>query len=177
MLRLIAQDDIASFEQLYHRHWQSLFNAAYKRLKNIDQCKDIVQDVFTDLWLRRGKVEIENLDAYLHTAIRFQSYKRIAAGKTTAAFFEPFETISTSPFEAEKNVAEKELAELAKTWLASLPEKRKEIFLLHFVEHLSTQEIADRLNISQKTVQNQLGTAAKSLRGRIIPVFFLIMSI
>lgn len=171
LLHLVSQSVPTAFEELYHRHWQSLFNSAYKRLKNIEQCKDLVQDVFTDLWIRRGKVEIENLNAYLHAAVRFQVYKKIAAGKIITAFFEAFETIATSPFEAEKNVAEKELAELAKAWVKSLPVKRKEIFLLHFVEKLTTQEIADRLNISQKTVQNQLGTAAKSLRGKIIPVF------
>ena len=167
LLRLVAQGDMSAFEELYHRYWQSLFNSAYKRLKNIDQSKDVVQDVFTDLWGRKGTVEIENPSAYLHTAVRFQVYKRIAEGKITSAFTEPFETIATSPFEAEKNVAEKELAELAKTWLDSLPGKRKEIFLLYFVGQLSTKEIADKLNISQKTVQNQLGTAAKSFRRRI----------
>ena len=172
LLRLVAQDDIPAFEELYHRHWQSLFNAAYKRLKNADQCKDVVQDVFTDLWVRRGKVKIENLNAYLHAAIRFQVYKRIAEGKSSAAFLKPFDIITTSPFEAEKNIAEKELAELAKAWLDSLPGKRKEIFLLFFVEQLSTKEIADKLGISQKTVQNQLGTATKSLRGRI-NLFFI----
>jgi RNA polymerase sigma-70 factor (family 1) len=172
LLRLMANDDMAAFEQLYHHLWQSLFNAAHKRLKNVEQSKDIVQDVFADLWLRRGKVEIENLPAYLNTAIRFQVYKRIAAEKSTAAFLEPFESIATSPFDAGKNIADKELAELAKTWFDTLPEKRKAIFLLHFVEKLSTQEIAERLHISQKTVQNQIGTAVKSLRRKIIPVFF-----
>src|SRR6185503_8063031 len=107
----MAQDDMAAFEQLYNHHWESLFNAAHKRLKNIEQSKDIVQDVFADLWLRRGKVKIENLTAYLHGATRFQVYKRIAAWKSTAAFLEPFETIVTSPFDAERNIADKELAD------------------------------------------------------------------
>lgn len=177
LLRLVSQDNMAAFEEVYHRYWQSLFNAANKRLKNTEQCKDILQDIFADLWLRRGKVEIENLGAYLNTAIRYQVYKRVAAGKASSAFFEPFEIIATSPFEAEKNMAEKELAKLARSWLDSLPEKRREIFLLHFVEKLSTQEIAEKLNISQKTVQNQLGSAVKDLRGKIIPAIIMFLAV
>ena len=69
---------------------------------------------------------------------------------------------------------EKELLDLVQSYINSLPEKRKQIFLLHIKDNLSTKEIAERLNISQKTVQNQLGTSMQGLHTRIAPIIIAI---
>jgi RNA polymerase sigma-70 factor (ECF subfamily) len=176
LLSLLSKGDKTAFEQIYQRYWEPLYNSAYKRLKNTDQCKDILQDVFVDLWARRGKVEIENLGAYLHTAIRFQIYKLAAKEKATPVFIELFESISTHSFNADSNIEYKEIENLFRAWLDTLPEKRRQIFLMHYVENLSTREIAERLQISQKTVQNQLGSASDSLYSDIIPAVLVILS-
>ena len=63
---------------------------------------------------------------------------------------------------------EKELEELAQSWIDALPEKRRKIFLLHFRENLSTKEIAEKLGITQKTVQNQLGTASQDFKDQMM---------
>ncbi|MEI9944263.1 MAG: sigma-70 family RNA polymerase sigma factor [Chitinophagaceae bacterium] len=167
LLRLLLQDDRQAFEELYRRYWEPLFNTAYKRLRSTEQSKDVIQDVFTDLWVRRHTSEINNLSAYLHTAVRYQVFKIIAKGKAAASFFELFESIASFSFSADNKVAEEELAAVAQAWLESLPGKRKEIVVLHLVQNLTTKEIADRLHISQKTVQNQLGSARKSFLGKI----------
>src|SRR5687767_868920 len=103
----MAEGDIEAFDRLYRFHWQTMFDAAFRRLKNVDQCKDLLQDVFTDLWVRRGKVDIENLNAYLSGAVRFQVFKRVAAGKASSDFFDSYRVVRTSPLDAEKNIADK----------------------------------------------------------------------
>lgn len=79
--------------------------------------------------------------------------------------------------EANNLVVEKELKALAEAWLQTLPGKRKEIFLLYYRENLSTKEIAERLGITQKTVQNQINTASNELRNKILMTLLITASI
>ncbi len=175
LLELVAAGDRSAFESLYIRHWQALYNTAHKRLKNEEQCQDIVQDVFADPWLRREKVNAANLQAFLHTAVRYQVYKLVTRGKASDSFFEPFEAMLAGGKSADFDIHEKELHQLFQHWLQTLPEKRRAIFLLFYADNLTTQQIADKLNISQKTVQNQLGTAKDSLRQTLLPAMLLML--
>jgi len=161
---LLAQDDRAAFDAIYDRYWQVMYDHAYKRLRNKQQCREIIQDVFIDLWLRRGQVDINNIRPYLLTAVRFQIYKLVTKEKAGSPFFELYETMAVSFSGVESNLIEKEFMQYVKVWIDVLPEKRKEVFLMHVEYNLSTKEIANQLSISQKTVQNQLGTAMQSLR-------------
>jgi RNA polymerase sigma-70 factor (ECF subfamily) len=175
LLELLAQDDRMAFDTLYDRYWEILYHAAYKRLKDKEQCRDIIQDVFVDMWCRRGQVKISNPKAYLLTAVSFQVYKLVAREKAGPAFFELYETIAASSFGAEGNLIEKELLNYVKAWIEVLPEKKRKIFLLHTEDDLSTKEIADELSIPQKTVQNQLGATIQRLRLHIASFFMLLV--
>ncbi|HMO31638.1 MAG TPA: sigma-70 family RNA polymerase sigma factor [Lacibacter sp.] len=173
LLALLRDDSREAFEEIYRRHWMSLLNAVYKRMKQSDASKDIVQDVLADLWIRRHEVKIENLSAYLHTAVRFQVFKLVARGKPAEAFSSLYHVMAGGNFTADHIVAEKELGELARAWFATLPAKRKEIFILYYRDQLPTREIARRLGLSQKTVQNQLGMASRSLWEQIVTSLLL----
>jgi len=167
LLQLVKQDDKGAFTQIYQRHWQPLYSAVFKRTKDKEQCQDIVQNVFADLWTRRYSLIIDNVPAYLHTAVKFQLYKQISRQPAAALFLDSFEEIITSPMAADDMVKEKEIQHIINLWLAALPERRRQIFILHYQEELSTREIADRLGISQNTVQSQIYTASQSLRTRL----------
>jgi len=164
LLQLMKWDDWAAFDELYERYWLSLYNIAYKRLKDTETSKDLVQDVFADFWQKRGTSVIENLQPYLHTAIRYKIYTLLSKGHATAHFVEPFENMAYSPLTAESRFDEKELLRIVELFMLTLPEKRREIFRLRFIENISTREISQQLNISQKTVQNQSLFALQSLR-------------
>lgn len=168
---MLAQDSRNAFEAIYDRYWEAMFNAAYKRLKDKELCRDIVQDVFTDLWMRRNQVTINHLKAYLLTAVRFQVYKLAAREKAGPSFYELYETLAASSFQAEEQVMEKEFFHFVKAWIDVLPEKRRKMLLLHTEEELSTREIARALAVSQKTVQNQLGSTIQRLRLHIASFF------
>ena len=86
LVHLLLHDDKNAFDELYRRYWPILYNAAFKRLKSNVLSKDITQEVFIDLWLRRGKVEIENVQAYLLTAVRFQVLKMISREKNNTIY-------------------------------------------------------------------------------------------
>ena len=121
LLTMLKDDDYQAFNELYTRHWSGLYNTEYKRLKDMDLSKDIVQDVFTDFWIRNKDIDIKNITAYLHTAVRFQVFKLVSRGKTAPAFFELFESITSTSLNADGRIVEKELIGLVEAWIAALP--------------------------------------------------------
>jgi RNA polymerase sigma-70 factor (family 1) len=173
LLALLAQDNRNAFELLYRKYWLELYDSAHQRLKNNQQAEDIVQDIFVNLWIRRSLVKIENLPAYLHAAVRFRVFNYVQRDLASEVFYEPFESIGFYQSGADGLLLEKEMMHLIQLYAETLPERRKQIFLMHINENLTTREIADQLRVSQKTVQNQLGSAMHGLRTHISPLVII----
>jgi RNA polymerase sigma factor (sigma-70 family) len=173
---LLRQGDHVAFEKIYKQYWIELYEAAYKRLPDKELCQDIIQNIFTDLWLRRTEVEIENPIAYLHTAVRFQVLKQVARSPKKNFVSDTFVEL-ISPLESDSGLLEKEVKTLIALYIDALPRKRKNIFMMHYYEGLSTANIAVRLNVSRKTVQNQLTTASHGLRFRLTNLFLFVLMI
>lgn len=90
-----------------------------------------------------------------------------------APFADILESSLASAIGTDDPLIENELLDLVKLWIAALPEKRREIFVLYYLEDLSSDQIAERIGISQKTVQNQLATATNTLRSQLSKVLML----
>src|SRR5690606_25062647 len=128
LLTLIKESDEYAFTEFYHRNWQKMFSAAYKRLQNIDQSKDVIQNVFTDLWERRTSLSILNIQAYLFSAVRYQVYKVADRKNEKIHFLDSFDHIIASSQCADSQLLEEETLGLLNLWVDALPERRKVIF-------------------------------------------------
>jgi RNA polymerase sigma-70 factor (family 1) len=164
LLLQIRQNSKSAFNQLFEKYWETAYSNAYRRLKDADQAKDIVQDIFTHIWLHRATDRIHNFPAYLATAIRNKVIKFVTREKTTHSFFSPLENIPEKAGNADQSLLWKEFYIAYEAWLSSLPPQRQMIFRLRFHDDLPTKDIASRLGLSRKTVQNQLGKAIEKLR-------------
>ena len=176
LCNLLRQNDLQAFNAIYDRYWRSLYQSASGFLHVAAQAEDIVQDLFVNLWLKREAYAIDNLSAYLRKALRSRLLNYVLRDKVKASFFEPFDAIQRASFSAEELIREKELLEVIAAYIRALPLKRKEIFLLHYKDQLSTGEIANLLGISQKTVQNQLNTTFNGLRSTITSLLLLALT-
>jgi RNA polymerase sigma factor (sigma-70 family) len=168
---LLGQGDDAAFSEIYERYWLKLYNESYKRLKDKDLCADVIQDVFADLWLNREERKVENLAAYLFTAVRYRVFSLHKKEKNICALVEPIEFMVAAASDPDSIFFEKEIRECIEIWLNMQPEKRKQVFIMKFGQDLSTREISEILHVSQKTVQNQFTTSLRLLRvhlGKII---------
>ncbi|MFD2553110.1 RNA polymerase sigma factor [Sphingobacterium tabacisoli] len=165
LLQLQHGDEVA-FGHLYDQYWSSLYSYAYNRLRFKERCQDLVQEVFMDIWRRRETLQVENLSAYLHSAIRFLTYKELKKAPLEHSYYLEFEEYLVSYFYADTSIKEKEYEQLLSCWIEVLPEKRRKIFLMHYLDGLSTETIANDLGISRKTVQNQLQRAKTELQER-----------
>jgi RNA polymerase sigma factor (sigma-70 family) len=163
----LKQGNRSAFSQIYKKYWQELYNNAYNRTRSREQCEDIVQNVLADLWLRRNDHKIDNLQAYLHSAVKFQFYKLISKQPKESVYLDYLDELLYSNVNADDALREKEIAKVIELWLATLPEKRRRIFLMRYSEEMSTRDIAKNLGISQNTVQAQLHTANQSLNTRL----------
>ncbi len=164
LLSQLTAGDKASFGLLYEKYWETVYAEGYKRLKDRDQAKDIVQDIFTSLWLRRETLRIENLPAYLKTAVRNRVFKILAKEKITHPFFDFLHEIPSGAGGPDGNLLWQEFLRSYENFVGSLPPRKQLIFRLRFQEDLSTQEIAQRMGLSRKTVQNQIGRVIEHLK-------------
>jgi RNA polymerase sigma-70 factor (ECF subfamily) len=168
LLHQLQDGNVEAFNILYEKYWQQVYSAAYRRTRNTEHAKDITQNIFTHLWLKRKGTEIKNVGAYLNVAVRNQVLKLIEKNKQQQQFFEPLLQDAMFPYSgADNTVLWKEFVQAYEALIDNMPPKRQEIFRLHIHEEMPTDEIAGRLNISRKTVQNQLGKAIHSLRASL----------
>ncbi|BAU54862.1 RNA polymerase sigma factor [Mucilaginibacter gotjawali] len=164
---LLNEGDEEAFNHIYKRFWKKIYNETYKRLKDTEIAGDIVQDVFADLWIKRHSRKIENLNAYLITAARYQVFMQYKKASVKSFFEQPLELLNHPSLFADSIQEVKELKDCINEWMSLQPEKRREVFRLKFIEDKSTREISEVLNISQKTVQNQFTISLHSLRSTL----------
>lgn len=174
-IALIRTGDTKAFERCFNQHWPALYAFALKILGNKDDAKDVVQGVYISLWSRKEKLNLSGpLENYLHQAVRFQSIKKL---KEIMNRPEELDRVQEYIMPVLNDIWEKmETADVFKeidNQLITLPEKTREIFLLSRRHHLSITEIAGKLNLSEKTVRNQLHIALKALRHHIAAALIL----
>lgn len=164
---LVKQNDKVAFDEIYLRYWQRCYNDAYKKLRDAELCKEIVQELFIDLWTNRAERNINNLQNYLSTAIRYKVFNQYKKKINSPIFEEPLEYMAEAYLQADSLFNVKELKARIDEWLKMQPERRREIFKMRFMDELSTKEISEILKISQNTVQNHLNVATNSLKNSI----------
>lgn len=170
LLQLLKGGDQSAFDSLYNRYWQPLYDEAGKRLADAQLAEELVQDVFISLWQRRQSLEIENIAAYLFTAIRYKVLNALTRSPLPTFFLEPFEAILTDQQNPELLFAARELMALAYSYADTLSGRKKEIYLLYLHNRYSPSEIAMQLGISVKTVQNQLSSILQGFRSQAAPI-------
>lgn len=143
-----------------------MFTDANRVLRDADASSDITQEVFVNLWDKRRKTQIDCLSGYLYGMTRNQVFKHLRSGKIAQVHLTRITQI-TSLNQTEQMVNFHQLQEQYSASLNGLPERCREVFYLSRNEHLSTQEIATRLQISPKTVENQITKALKHLRASL----------
>jgi RNA polymerase sigma-70 factor (ECF subfamily) len=159
----IQRDDARALKLLFERYYSSLCVFALRILKRKDLCEEAVSDVFTNIWLRRGKIEItSSVKSYLFAAVRNQSLNYLQANRPHGEELHVVDA-ERDALRADDFLLYKELEEEIGQLLQSLPERRQLIFRLCRFEGLSYKEIADLLSISIHTVQNQMVHAVKFL--------------
>jgi RNA polymerase sigma-70 factor, ECF subfamily len=159
----IKKGDEAAFSRLFDGYYAALCFFAAKYLGDMDLSRSLVQQVFVDLWVKREKTDIAiSVKSYLYRSVKNRCIDHLRKERNTSEISKSVENFSQMPFR--DLVEEAELNDRINTSINKLPEKCREIFLLCRFEGLKYAEIAQKLNISVKTVEMQMGIALKKLR-------------
>jgi RNA polymerase sigma-70 factor, ECF subfamily len=159
----VKNGDEGAFSRLFDGYYASLCFFAVKYLSDMDLSRSLVQQVFVDLWVKREKIDVTlSVKSYLYRSVKNRCIDHLRKEKNTSEISESVENLSQIPFR--DLVEEAELNDRINTSINKLPEKCREIFLLCRFEGLKYAEIAQKLNISVKTVEMQMGIALKRLR-------------
>jgi RNA polymerase sigma-70 factor (ECF subfamily) len=177
LLKLMRGGDQTAFNAIYERHCPALYRTALRLLDDEEAAKDVVQEVFINIYERSKTASILNLQAYLYQAAKYQCFMHLRAGRISEKHLTRMNTVLVSN-ELEEQLHAQELQQLVDQSLARLPEKCREVFYLSRFESLSNKKIAERLNISHKTVENQITKALKMLHmsvDKLVAVIILIV--
>ncbi len=170
LIQLLARKDEASFEQVFKTHFKNLHAYACTITKDDAAAEEVVQQVFTRLWERSEGLSISgSVSAYLYRAVYNESLNYLKHQKVRSAYGQHVvHTMKNETEHAGKRVQLKELEGRLAQAMNELPEQCRTIFQLSRFEELRYREIADRMGLSIKTVENQMGKALKILRVKLV---------
>jgi RNA polymerase sigma-70 factor (family 1) len=169
LIRLIMEGDRAAFTEVYKRYAESLAGFAASKLYDLDDARDVLHDLFVKLWEDRSTLTVnDNLRSFLFAAIRYKIIDKIRRNVTRQEYNLSLHALAKPQANGvEQQLDAKELQQLVDLTLEQLPVKTKLIYQLSRNEHLSITGIAQRLNLSEQTIKNQLSIALKHLRQAI----------
>ncbi|PSL47947.1 RNA polymerase sigma-70 factor (ECF subfamily) [Chitinophaga niastensis] len=174
LVQMINADDHHAFTAIYYRYWKRLYVLAYDRLRSRQMAEDVVQDVLTGLWQRRGQTVIRSLPAYLATANRYAVFTQLSK-------MIPVTTVEALP-EAVQAVADDTaqlhfLQQSMQEQLQQLPEKCRLVFDYSRNMGMSNKEIATELRISEKAVEKHITKALQRLRVQFRNYFHILSAL
>lgn len=169
LVSLLKNGSEAAFGEIYNRYWSVLFLHARHMLHENEEARDIVQDLFTGLWQKAPMFELTtSLSSYLYKSVRNRVFDHMKHKRVSKDYLDSLnQFINESEVTTDAIIREKELAEIIEREIQALPAKMREVFELSRKQHLSYQQIAEQLGVTEHTVKSQVSNALKVLRTKV----------
>lgn len=181
LLSLLNNGDKKAFEVIYDRFADRLYGYVYSRIRVKETCEEIVQEIFVSLWVKRESLEITNtLDSYLYGAAKHKILSYIRSNDVRKKYVADFARFTANRVDnsSEELLELKDLQHTIDERISGLPEKCQTAFRMSRMEHEPIQRIAERMNISTRTVENYISLALRHLRtslGDLLAIIILFL--
>lgn len=176
LLSLLKNSDEAAFTVIYDRYWQKLYTLAMCKVNSLETAEEIVQDIFCSLWLRRETLQIQvSLASYLVISVKYRVIKVLDKHYKQKSYINTLLQSNIADNSTQEHIFFNELKEQLDKYTLELPEKCRLVFQLSREKGHSQKQIADELQISEKTVEAHLSKALKHLRSRLAHFFHLLL--
>lgn len=179
--RAIIEGNQPAFEMIFKTYYKPLCHYAYSFLNDKNEAEEVVQTTFIKIWEKKNELNVQSsLKAYLYSMVRngclnVTKHEKV---KQLHAQWHVQETERSRELVEEK-VLSNDLESKIYLAMKALPEQCRLVFQLSRFEELKYQEIADQLQISVKTVENQMGKALKIMRTQLkeyLPLYVLLLN-
>lgn len=154
-----------NYTTIFQTYWRTLYAIAYRRLRDAEFAKDIVQEVFVYCWQQRETIRITtSVEAYLRTALQYQlvaHFRKLDINDRAFAYL--YERMVEVESHMQDILTEKDLAKAVTNEVEQMPETMRDIFRLRIRDY-TVDEIAQSLNIAEKTVRNNIAKGLHRLR-------------
>lgn len=162
---ILAGDD-RSFAAFYDRYWLRMYKTALYYLRDKNASEEVVQEVFLLIWNKRETLDVRNFAAYLNMTTRYEVFRKMRSAKQSVIKFHEYypQQHSIDYNHGYERLNEIDSNHALDDCLKSLPKRCREIFYLSKIKQLNNAEIAEQLDISKHTVENQLAIALKHLK-------------
>lgn len=158
--------DENALEKIFHQYYRYLVVTAYHYLKDDGMAKDLVQDVFFKIWEKRSTLNIDqSLKAFLRRSVINRCIDELRKKRIQWDLIEESPAMEMSGSQDGQSAMETtELKKVVQDAIATLPDRCRLIFMMSRTDEMSHQEISDALDISKKTIENQITKAIKVIR-------------
>ncbi|GEP95028.1 RNA polymerase sigma factor [Chitinophaga cymbidii] len=177
LVPLLQKGDKEAYAEIYNRYNGLLYIFAYNRLKDREEAKDIVHELFLRLWADHSRLAITGrLSVYLYTAVRNRIINLIAHQQVASRYIDSFLSyIGQADHQSADYLARyNDLQTFIQREISNLQPRTREIFELSRQSSLTRREIAEKLGISEETVKSHMHTALKLLKARLGNLFFMV---
>lgn len=158
-----------AFDHLFRRYYTSLCRFSYAICLSKEDAEESIQEMFINLWEKAPSLQVDiSVKAYLYTSARNYTLNAIQKKQTELRHLNEYAGL-TEENDSDTPLDDSQISQLIRKGVNTLPEKCREIFILCKQEGLTYDEIAEYLNVSKKTVDNQMGIALRKLREYLHP--------
>lgn len=166
LIEALKSDSRDALGIIYNRYAEKMYKASYSLIADKAACEDIVHEIFVNVWISRAKLEVRSLQNYLIVASKNHALSILRKTNPVADITE-FQDYLTDSIPVDNTLTMHEINRIVAKNVERLPRKCQQIFLLSREEQLPHKEIAARLNITVKTVENQIAIALKRIRNSL----------
>ncbi len=165
----LQKNHVEAFDELFHKYRDKLFCFSFSLLKNREDAQEIVQEVFFRIWMRRAQIDSsKSFKSFLFTISYHLIIDQLRSRMRDKEYREHLEQFfETTNMEFNHEADFEKLQDDISRAVQELPDKRKNIYILSRQEGLSYKEIACQLDITEKTVENQINLALKHIKFRL----------
>lgn len=176
LMSLLERDNHDAFTEIYDRYWKKMFALAADKLDDLDEAKEIVQQIFVSLWERRHTIDIhQSLSGYIAVSVKYKVINILHRRDVRQKHLDEL----PSDFNVDDSTLEwlefEELRHRIAKIVTNLPEKCRLVFVMSREEGLSQKKIAKKLGLSEKTVEAHLGKAIKTLKSGLKSFFLTLL--
>lgn len=168
LVTLLKSGDHGAFTEIYERYGRLLYVYAMNMVRDDAEAQDLVQEIFLSLWDHSARRNInDTLSSYLYSAVRYKFLNLVSRHKVRSDYAESFQNrLDAGVHSTDEYINEKQLVALIEQEISKLPRKMREVFELSRNAGLTHQQIAEKLNISEKTVKSHIHHALKIFRSQ-----------